>query len=97
MPFMPGLKHRRPGSLLDNTPLESFLERAIPIDDVRATSGVPHLLASSAIPFVFAPSAIDAEYFSDGAVRHSMRCSPARAEPAAFLRRQARATSTRQS
>ena len=36
---------------------------------VRATLGVPHLLASSAIPFVFPPAAIDGEFFGDGSVR----------------------------
>lgn len=122
MSFMPGLKHRRPVSLLDNTPLGHLLERAVPFAGVRAaldarvleafavtamsyhsglsvtfcdarpevelwqraqrvgvraTIGVPHLLASSAIPFVFAPTAIDGEYFGDGAVRQVAPTAPA--------------------
>ncbi|MEP7183276.1 MAG: patatin-like phospholipase family protein [Betaproteobacteria bacterium] len=122
MSFMPGLTHRRPGSLLDNTPLGALLERVVPFAGVRAAQdagvleafavtamsyhsgmsvtfcdarpevvlweraqrigvrakiGVPHLLASSAIPFVFAPSAIDGEYFGDGAVRQVTPTAPA--------------------
>ena len=44
---------------------------------VRAVLGVPHLLASSAIPFVFPPAAIDGEYFGDGTVRQVAPTSPA--------------------
>ncbi|HVO89257.1 MAG TPA: patatin-like phospholipase family protein [Casimicrobiaceae bacterium] len=44
---------------------------------VRAQIGVPHLLASSAIPFVFAPVALDGEYFGDGAVRQVAPTAPA--------------------
>jgi NTE family protein len=44
---------------------------------VRAVLGVPHLLASSAIPFVFPPAAIDGEYFGDGSVRQVAPTSPA--------------------
>ena len=39
--------------------------------------GVEHLLASSAIPLLFAPVKIDQEYFGDGAVRQSAPISPA--------------------
>ncbi len=38
---------------------------------------VDHLLASSAIPLLFAPVKIDNEYFGDGAVRQSAPISPA--------------------
>lgn len=38
---------------------------------------VDHLLASSAIPLLFAPVKLDAEYFGDGAVRQSAPISPA--------------------
>lgn len=38
---------------------------------------VDHLLASSAIPLLFAPVKIDQEYFGDGAVRQSAPISPA--------------------
>ncbi|MBU8990857.1 patatin-like phospholipase family protein, partial [Faecalibacterium prausnitzii] len=38
---------------------------------------VEHLLASSAIPLLFAPVKIDEEYFGDGAVRQSAPISPA--------------------
>lgn len=38
---------------------------------------VEHLLASSAIPLLFAPVKIDQEYFGDGAVRQSAPISPA--------------------
>ena len=44
---------------------------------VHTTIGVPHLLASSAIPFVFPPAAIDGEYFGDGTVRQVAPTSPA--------------------
>jgi NTE family protein len=44
---------------------------------VRTTIGVPHLLASSAIPFVFPPAAINGEYFGDGTVRQVAPTSPA--------------------
>ncbi|NWE73666.1 patatin-like phospholipase family protein, partial [Pseudomonas gingeri] len=38
---------------------------------------VDHLLASSAIPLLFAPVKLDQEYFGDGAVRQSAPISPA--------------------
>ncbi|MDF3133958.1 patatin-like phospholipase family protein [Pseudomonas extremaustralis] len=38
---------------------------------------VEHLLASSAIPLLFAPVKLDLEYFGDGAVRQSAPISPA--------------------
>jgi NTE family protein len=38
---------------------------------------VEHLLASSAIPLLFAPVKLDVEYFGDGAVRQSAPISPA--------------------
>ncbi|WP_459203192.1 patatin-like phospholipase family protein, partial [Pseudomonas fragariae (ex Marin et al. 2024)] len=38
---------------------------------------VDHLLASSAIPLLFAPVMLDKEYFGDGAVRQSAPISPA--------------------
>lgn len=38
---------------------------------------IDHLLASSAIPLLFAPVKIDHEYFGDGAVRQSAPISPA--------------------
>ncbi len=44
---------------------------------VHTTIGVPHLLASSAIPFVFPPAAIEGEYFGDGTVRQVAPTSPA--------------------
>lgn len=44
---------------------------------VAASIGVPHLMGSSAIPFVFPPAAIDGEYFGDGAVRQVAPTSPA--------------------
>jgi len=48
---------------------------------VRSDIGIPHLLASSAIPFVFpaAPLVIDGrvEYFGDGSMRQSAPISPA--------------------
>ncbi len=120
--FIPAWRHRRPASLLDNTPLGSFLARAVPFAaiqaavnsgtlealaitamsyrsgmsvtfcqarpdvelwvrsqrlGVRTAIGVPHLLASSAIPFVFPPAAIDGEYFGDGTVRQVAPTSPA--------------------
>jgi NTE family protein len=120
--FVPTWRHRRPASLLDNTPLAEFLERSIPFAGIeaalgsgmldalaitamsyrsgmsvtfcqapagadlwersqriglRAVIGVPHLLASSAIPFVFPPAAVDGEYFGDGAVRQVAPTSPA--------------------
>jgi NTE family protein len=44
---------------------------------VRAEIGVPHLLASSAIPFVFPPTQIGSEYFGDGAMRQMAPTAPA--------------------
>ncbi|WP_249676399.1 patatin-like phospholipase family protein [Pseudomonas abieticivorans] len=44
---------------------------------VPAALTVEHLLASSAIPLLFAPVRIGAEYFGDGAVRQSAPISPA--------------------
>ena len=44
---------------------------------VRATIGVPHLLASSAIPFVFPPTQIGTEYFGDGVMRQMAPTAPA--------------------
>jgi NTE family protein len=44
---------------------------------VRAEIGPPHLLASSAIPFVFAPVRIGDEYFGDGAMRQLAPTAPA--------------------
>ncbi|WP_426141600.1 patatin-like phospholipase family protein [Pseudomonas sp. DWP3-1-2] len=44
---------------------------------VPAQLSIDHLLASSAIPLLFAPVKIDQEYFGDGAVRQSAPISPA--------------------
>jgi NTE family protein len=44
---------------------------------VRAAIGVPHLLASSAIPFVFPPTLIGSEYYGDGAMRQMAPTAPA--------------------
>ncbi len=44
---------------------------------VRAAIGVPHLLASSAIPVVFPPTRIGKEYFGDGAIRQMAPTAPA--------------------
>ncbi len=44
---------------------------------VRAAIGVPHLLASSAIPFVFPPTKIGDEYFGDGAMCQMAPTAPA--------------------
>ncbi len=43
----------------------------------RARLTVDHLLASSAIPFVFAPQRINREYFGDGSMRQIAPISPA--------------------
>ncbi len=44
---------------------------------VPAVIGAPHLFASSAIPFVFPPAAVDGEYFGDGALRQVAPTGPA--------------------
>jgi NTE family protein len=44
---------------------------------VRADIAVEHLLASSAIPFVFPPTRIGMEYFGDGAMRQMSPTAPA--------------------
>jgi NTE family protein len=44
---------------------------------IGADIGPPHLLASSAIPFVFAPVKIGDEYFGDGAMRQLTPTAPA--------------------
>jgi NTE family protein len=44
---------------------------------VRTAIGVPHLLASSAIPFVFPPTRIGTDYFGDGAMRQMAPTAPA--------------------
>lgn len=43
----------------------------------RARLGVEHLLASSAIPFVFAAQKVNREYFGDGSMRQIAPISPA--------------------
>ncbi len=44
---------------------------------VRAELGVEHLLASSAIPFIFPATRINREYFGDGSMRQLAPLSPA--------------------
>lgn len=44
---------------------------------VAATLTVDHLMASSAIPFLFAPVPINREYFGDGSMRQTAPVSPA--------------------
>jgi NTE family protein len=44
---------------------------------IRTDIRVPHLVASTAIPFVFAPMRIGDEYFGDGAVRQVAPTAPA--------------------
>jgi NTE family protein len=44
---------------------------------VRTNIRVPHLLASSAIPFLFPPTKIDGGYFGDGAMRQMAPTAPA--------------------
>ena len=120
--MLPGLRHKRPPSLLDNAPLSDLLTREIrysAIHDainarlldaltvtassyttglsvsfctavpevamwqraqrigVRTDIRTPHLVASAAIPFVFAPVPIGDEYFGDGAVRQVAPTAPA--------------------
>ena len=43
----------------------------------KATITIDHLMASSAIPFIFAPSKINREYFGDGSMRQIAPISPA--------------------
>jgi NTE family protein len=57
-------------------PTMSMWERSQRIG-VRADIGVPHLLASSAIPFLFPPTRIGNEYFGDGAMRQMAPTAPA--------------------
>ncbi len=44
---------------------------------VRAQIGAEHLLASSALPFIFPPVRIGGEYFGDGSMRQMAPVSPA--------------------
>ncbi|MFK5913683.1 MAG: patatin-like phospholipase family protein [Woeseiaceae bacterium] len=44
---------------------------------ISARITVEHLMASSAIPFLFAPIKINREYFSDGSIRQTAPISPA--------------------
>lgn len=44
---------------------------------IRANIGVEHLLASSAIPFIFPPTRINREFFGDGSMRQLAPISPA--------------------
>ncbi len=44
---------------------------------VRVEIGVEHLLASSALPFIFPPTRIHREYFGDGSMRQMAPVSPA--------------------
>ncbi len=44
---------------------------------IRAQLGIDHLLASSAIPFIFPAMRIHREYFGDGSMRHLAPISPA--------------------
>ncbi len=43
----------------------------------RAELGLDHLMASSAVPFLFPPVRMDGEYYGDGAMRQSAPLSPA--------------------
>ncbi len=120
--FHEGVDYHRPLSLLDNSPLNSFLKQNINFPGIQAnidhgilkaisvaalgysssnsvnffqgeeglsewsrfrrlgvstTIGMEHLLASSAIPWVFPTVRIDREYFGDGAMRQLAPISPA--------------------
>lgn len=44
---------------------------------VKAKITIDHLMASSAIPFIFSPQKINREYFGDGSMRQSAPISPA--------------------
>ncbi len=44
---------------------------------VKTKIGLEHLMASSAIPFIFAPHKIDDEYYGDGSMRQNAPTSPA--------------------
>jgi NTE family protein len=44
---------------------------------MKAKITIDHLMASSAIPFIFAPQKINREYFGDGSMRQSAPISPA--------------------
>ena len=44
---------------------------------MRVEIGVEHLLASSALPFIFPPTRIHREYFGDGSMRQMAPVSPA--------------------
>jgi NTE family protein len=44
---------------------------------VAVAIGVEHLMASSAIPFIFPPAPVDGEYYGDGAVRQVAPTAPA--------------------
>ena len=44
---------------------------------VKTTINIDHLMASSAIPFLFAPQKINREYFGDGSMRQTAPISPA--------------------
>jgi NTE family protein len=43
----------------------------------RAELGLDHLMASSAVPFLFAPVRMEGEYYGDGAMRQNAPLSPA--------------------
>lgn len=43
----------------------------------RAEIGIDHLMASSAIPFIFAPQKVNREFFGDGSMRQIAPISPA--------------------
>jgi NTE family protein len=120
--FRQGIDYHRPLSLLDNSPLNSFLKQNIEFPNiqknidrgilkaisvaalgytssnsvnffqgeegleewrrfrrlgVRTTIGMEHLLASSAIPWVFPTVRIGKQYYGDGAMRQLAPISPA--------------------
>ena len=61
-----------------------YERRARPADDaapwprgVSAQLGIDHLMASSAVPFLFPPVRMNGEYFGDGAMRQLAPLSPA--------------------
>jgi NTE family protein len=58
-----------------NTRLENW-ERARRVG-VAMPIGLPHLMASSALPFIFPPVLINREYFGDGSMRQIAPVSPA--------------------
>ncbi|MEJ2106750.1 MAG: patatin-like phospholipase family protein, partial [Acidiferrobacteraceae bacterium] len=75
-----GLGGHNPSHLLDRAPLKKLLTDYLPFGEIQTSIdeiGLDHLMASSAIPFVFEAVHLNREYYGDGSMRQTAPTSPA--------------------